>query len=90
MTEKRWNDQPDEVEKADVLCTFFHMDAGNSIEIRKGLMMDHSPYYFTAGNLIGSQTVKTFDVDDIFKLLNRIDGVKTKKVPDGCTLMENA
>lgn len=90
MSEKRWSDQPDEVEHAAVLGTFHvnHREHAVLIELRVAPNA-HEPkaWYLSAGTLFGSQTVKCETSAVVLNVLCNMG--KTMKLPKGAELMEN-
>jgi hypothetical protein len=65
---RRWTDQPVEVETAPILCSFFLKAACSTIEVREGA----SQCYFTTGNLFGSQTLRVPNLATCFRLIQAV------------------
>jgi len=70
MHKKNWTDQPDEVTRAEPICSMFLKMPGISVEVRR---IDYETAYFlTTGNLFGSQTIKAPDANTVFRILDKI------------------
>lgn len=83
MSEKTWTDQPDEVERAEVLLTF-HAN-GRTIEVRRQDEVPDPAYYVSTGGLFGSQTVKCPFEDTLWAVLR-----EAQKAPGEACLPKDA
>lgn len=92
MAEKFWNDQPDEVARFPPTCRFWCGEAEMIIEIRAGLTRN-DPSYFTAGNIFGSQTIRTQTLPTAVRLID--EAIQANKehrdaqIPPGAVLLNN-
>lgn len=79
---RTWNDQPVDVEEADVIA---HINLGDKTgEVRVRHDDADTIYYLTVGTIFGSQTIRCTDADVVFQAL---DGRHPKKkIPDGAEL----
>ena len=82
MTYKKgWDDQPDIVRTAKPL---FKTNFGSMVvELRK----EGAKFYVSIGNLFGSQTLFTEDLEMAFKLLEIAKEGKQVGLPEGVTLL---
>lgn len=86
---KSWNDQPDMVQEAQVLCDVFLEKRCATLQVRKL----NSSYYVTVGTLFGSQTIECPNADSVFSLIEIASRVKAndqpKDLPSGFKLLAN-
>lgn len=83
--EKTWEDQPDEVVNHRVLFSG-HVGGGRQVEVRRNR---GGPYYITAGNLFGSQTVRCFEEELAWQVVDIATRDKpAQKPPVGVEIVE--
>jgi hypothetical protein len=84
MATLSWNDQPEFLRDATEITHFF---AKRGIHIYKL----GAKYYLTTGNLFGSQTIETGDVEVLLKCVgiaaSHEQGSKDVNIPDGATIV---
>ena len=82
---KSWDDQPDEIEGAEVVLRNVRVQ-DRHVEIRSNGTL----YWLTVGSLFGSQTVRCDSLETAIRALNGVGRVrkgKTARLPDGAELV---
>jgi hypothetical protein len=82
---KTWEDQPDEVVSHRILLSSC-VGGGRLVEVRHNR---GGPYYITAGNLFGSQTVRCFEEELAWQVVDIATHSRpTQKPPVGVEIVE--
>jgi hypothetical protein len=86
VVDTRWKDQPTDIIGAELLSDWYASPFSYAVYKKD------ETYYLTTGNLFGSQTVASNDVDAIFRLIKQIyevgDTGREIKLPNDVKLLE--
>ena len=91
MSDLKWTDQPSELNAAQNV-TDFNMKVGDSLASVQ-VLRNGDIWYFTSGNLFGSQTLRASSPEAVFQCLGALAGSGGKggrSLPDGCELLPNS
>ena len=93
---KYWNDQPDELINAQVLCKIYLKNRCQQLYVykstRDGWGYKENIFYVTIGNLFASQTIKCPNAESVFSIIEIAHNTKVgdlQTLPDGFIIIQN-
>lgn len=91
LRKKDWTDQPDELVGVKRIARFTIMAVQGIGALTACVYKQKCSYYLTIGNLFGSETIKTDDLEKVFFLVSRASyGFTSMRLPPGCEKLENS